>query len=251
MTIALQTTSTDLTEKLNSMYHTGRYTDKNSFEWRQIKRDCEKLIQADAAAGWAALGNLHAACGDVDEVERFYSAALKLNSDPSYGTNLLKHLLNLGFFSKAQALYHEIGNPVGGQFSNRFELGFTAGAFFMVVKFIETAKNMGIDVDTLQVEIMETVAGILDRAGYSDDDVKQHLEAVGEVMRANKVFYAERPQFEATDVDGEFCGVTMIFRLQCSRAEAFDFNLALAEQEEKMGIKKNPAFDAIFLPLAV
>lgn len=222
--------------------------DKNSLLWAQIKRDCDKIMRDDPAECWSSLGNLHAAAGDVDEMRNCYSKALRINNDQAYVTNLLIHLENLGFYSEALGYYRDIGGPSLGHFTERYRYGVAAGAFQAMVQFIDAAKKMEMDMTGLDIDIQLEAAALLHVHGISDEEVARHLDAAGLVMRRHRIFCYGIPEVRATAIDGEFSGVSIVFRVPGSRLDVLALNAALAEQEGAVGIAGRGIFNVMFLP---
>jgi hypothetical protein len=249
MTIAPKTIFSDVIEKVNAVLHGGRYANPSDFEWRKIKRECENLRNTDAAAGWAALSSLYAAFGDVVEMKRCYVASRHLRLDSAVESNFLANLGNLGLFDEALKFFIEHGNPTIGNFSSMLSHGFEIGAFQTIVGFSELAKTMNIDPSPEILSKSAAAAAVLSRAGLNDQDIAHHLNAVGNVLRDRKIFHYAMPEVRTSDVDGDFSGVTVVFRVSGSSDDVFEMNVALAEQEDVMNIKKDSSFDALFLPL--
>lgn len=107
---------------------------------------------------------------------------------------------------------------------------------------------MNLELAQLPDTVAEDAASILAQAGVTDVQVARHLEAVGAVLRRHKIAVDGAPRVSRTTVDGIASAVTYIFAVKCSPEEAFKLNVELAMEEEEMGIEKNQAFDALFLP---
>src|SRR5476649_1283103 len=83
MTMTAPTTLSDnLLDRLNTMRQSGRYQRRDSIEWCSIKRECEQLLRSSPADGWSALAMLHAASGDVTQMERCFQNASLLDTIP-------------------------------------------------------------------------------------------------------------------------------------------------------------------------
>lgn len=249
MITASETRFSELILGINEALAEGKYADPTSFGMRQIKRECEKVRDADPATGWGLLGSYYSVVGDVDEAERSFGASVRLATIPVVIDNYLSHLVNHGFFSMAHELFLEHAHPKTGQFSALAQNGFAVGAIQSFVTYYELAKAMRQELPQLPVETARVASAVLERAGISDEHVARHLDAVGRVLRRHKLFIDDLPHVTATDREGVFSGVTYIFKLKCTAEQAFEYNLELASEEEEMGIEKKPAFDAIFLAI--
>lgn len=247
MYIAPQTTSTEITDKINAILHSGKYISETDWKWRQIKRECEKLRDVCPSEGWSVLSCLYALNGNIEESKRSFDAAKALGSDPAIYKNWLANLVNVGLFIKAQELYAVHGSPTTGEFTNRFSLGLQVGAFQKLAEFIESAKKMGLDMTTLNTSLVKNVAALLRTAGLNDHDVSRQLEAAGKVLNRNRLISLGDPEISVCDIPDEFTGVTFALRLPVDAADIFSYNIQLAKEEIAMNIKKNQAFDVVFI----
>ena len=246
MNIAPQTLAADIVSELNVLQALGKHLDKQSFPWTKLKRAAEKLIHADAAEGWAALGLVHSIAGDIAEVDRCFGNSLKLRPDVNIRANMLASYAKLGFCTISVNMYSEIGSPEHGVFSHVFSFGMYRGAFQSAVHNIALARKMELDMADFAVEIAEKSAIILQRAGLSDESVARHLDAAGAVLREKCMFEVRQPEIIATDVENVLSGVTMVLYLKCDPEEIFSYNVALAQKEEELNVVKHPAFDVVF-----
>jgi len=124
----------------------------------------------------------------------------------------------------------------------------TSGSIQTFLSYYDTAVAMNMEMAGFPVEEARTAAGVLSRAGLSDEMITHHLDAAGEVLRRHRFFFQEYAEILATDEKELFEGVTCIFRLKLSADEVFELNMELAMVEEEMLIEKSPAFDVMFLP---
>lgn len=245
MNIAPQTIFNDIIDELNVLRRRGVFMDKSTFAWAQIKRKCENLCKVEAHDGWCALGMLYTIAGDSDEMKRCFENALKLGGSSKIALNYLSSLAALGFHQEALARYEVFGKPETGNFSEGFSLAMGSGGFLALQQNIDRATSMGIDMSDLQVDLVESAASMMVRAGITDDHVARHLEAAGEVLRDHKIFDVGQPAMMLND-DGDMYGMTMVFFLHREPADIFAFNVALAEKECALAIEKHPAFDVAF-----
>ena len=249
MTPLPATSANDLIGELNELRSEGYFLQKNSFRWMQIKAKLQKLLDANPASGWHVSGIFHAATGDVAEMERAFQNAIHLDSGVNIKRNFFSSYVSLGFASKALEIYRMIASPELGVFSHTFQGAMTMGAFQVATENVEKAKMMGIDLSALPVKIVAESSALLKRLGISDDEVAQHIDAAGAVMRANNQFAMRVPHLIVNDIDGVSSGVTLVMLMDADAKRIFSYNIELAEMEMEMSVQKNAAFDVVFSAL--
>jgi hypothetical protein len=249
MNIVPNTRFTEVVDEVNLLLAVGRYADPFDLKLRQIKREAEKVRDAEPAEGWALLSCVHSILGEAAEVDRCFQASRRLAKIPVAIENYMANLGNLGYFSRAHEVFLEEGHPTKGMLSTLGEVGFRSGSIHAFVSYYQLAKEMKQDLAALPIDDALKAASILSRAGVSDSQIAKHLDAVGSVLRRHSIFFHGDAQVRIADVDGVYSGVTYVFNLQLNSDEVFDLNLELANEEEAMGIERNVAFDAMFLPL--
>jgi len=249
MKLAAQTISSEVVDRLNRILHRGVYASPNEFDVRFLKRELEKLRDADVAFGWALFGSYNVLLGDLSETERCFSASFRLASVPAASGNYHASLCNLGYFNRAHHYFVEKGRPELGILSHMRDEAASTGSFQTAVAYSKEAESMGIALGPELNDRYVRAAKVLANAGVSDDDVTRHLDFAGEVLRRHKLFFINDIQVNVSDVDGEFIGVTCVLNVRKSPVDAFELNVELAELEQEMGLQKNPAFDVMFLPL--
>jgi tetratricopeptide (TPR) repeat protein len=240
-----QTKTNELIDSLNLLRGTGFYADANSLGWRKIKRDCERLLDVDAAAGWSVMGMLYATVGDVEETNACFARATKLTNDLAFKLNWCSSLSALGQFVQALDLLPEIIRPQGGEFQAGIMTGMEIGAFKMMGDQLNVAREMGVDMSGLPVGVIQEAAAIMDGAGITDQDIANHLEAAGAVLRANKAFDVLAGDVLTSQIAGGLTGITMVLRVVGTPLEVFQLNKALARKERELEIRKSPAFDIL------
>ncbi|NDP59568.1 MAG: hypothetical protein GZ090_09445 [Oxalobacteraceae bacterium] len=247
MQISPQTISPEITAKLNVILQAGKYVTEDDWNWRQIKRECEKLRDIHPSSGWSMLSLAHGLTGNIAVAQHAFEAAIALEKNPLYITNWLATLGNLGLYLKIHELFAVYGNPISGEFSDRFEIGLHAGAFHKLTEFIGSAEKMRLDMTTLDTSLPKNIAALLRKAGVTDHDVARQLEAAGTVLNRHKLFYTGAPEISVCDIPDAFIGVTFAFTLPVDGKDIFSYNIQLAKEEMAMNIQKNHAFDVVFV----
>lgn len=243
---APSTLSDNLLDRLNSMRQSGRYQRRDSIEWEKIKRECEQLLRSAPADGWSALAMLHAAAGDVAQMERCFQNASLLDAHPAVLANRMAAYEHLGLFSEARAIFLRIGTPSSRDFAFAPQAGIDIGSFQSVVEFAAEAKKLGLPMNQDDLNAASEAATILARAGVSDDDVARHLDAAGSVLRRAGMFSAKAADIYATCIPDIFSGVAMAVNVNCDEDELSALNAALANEETARHINKNSVFDVVF-----
>jgi len=247
MTMTAPTTLSDnLLDRLNTIRQSGRYQRRDSIEWCSIKRECEQLLRSSPADGWSALAMLHAASGDVTQMERCFQNASLLDTHPAILANRMAAYEHLGLYSEARALFLKIGSPSGGHFAFALHAGLDIGSFHSVVEFAAEAKKLGLPMNQDDLAAASEAAAILARAGVTDDDVARHLDAAGIVLRRAGMFSAKSADLYATNIPDIFSGVAMALNVHCDEDELAGLNAALAREEQARHVNRNSVFDVVF-----
>ena len=240
-----QTKTNELIDSLNLLRGSGFYADPNTLAWRKIKRDCERLLDVDPAAGWSVMGMLYATVGNVEETNACFGKALKLANELAFKLNWCSSLSALGYFVQALELLPEVLRPQDGEFNSGIMTGMEIGAFKMMGDQLKVAHEMGVDISALPVGVINEAAAIMDGAGITDQDVANHLEAAGAVLRAHKAFDVLAGDVLTSQIAGGLTGITMVLRVVGTPSEVFQLNKALARKERELQIRKSPAFDVL------
>jgi hypothetical protein len=248
MKIAANTKSDEVIDKLNTVLRTGKYASSSDFALRVIRRECEQVRSVDPARGWSLLGCYHSLLGEADEVDRCFKASQDLRNISIACDNYHTNLTNLGYFSRAHEFFKARATPESGMFSLMANVAFTSGSFQTFLAFYDGAMAMNMEMPVLPVERARRVAAVLSKAGVSDEQVTQHLDAAGVVLRKHKFFFADDGEIEVADEPGVFSGVTCIFRVNQSAEEVFELNMELSAAEDEMNVERSPAFDVLFFP---
>jgi len=250
MKLVPQTRSSELTDKLNSVLHRAIFADRNSFEMRALKRECEQVRDVDPAVGWGLLGSYNGLLGDIEEAARCYKASLALANNPIVHLNYYAAMGNLGYFSMAHDYFLEVSKPELGNLSSLISNAESMGSFQTIVQRVEQAEAMNLQPKLqLNGSFLKAVR-VLRKVDLSDEFVVRHLDAVGDVLREAKMFADGDMEVDACDIDGVFVGVTCIFRVDGTALEVFELNQQLAKAERVRSIEKHLAFDVMFKPAA-
>lgn len=248
MKLVPQTRSSELTDKLNNILHRAVFADRNSFEMRALKRECEQVRDVNPAVGWGLLGSYNGLLGDMEEAARCYKASLALANNPIVHRNYYAAMGNLGYFSMAHEYFVEVSKPELGNLSSLIENAESMGAFQTIVQRVEQAEAMNIQPKLQPTNATLKAARVLRKVGLSDEFVVRHLDAAGDVLRAARIFADGDMEVDACDIDGVFVGVTCVLRVDKTALEVFDLNQQLAKAERARSIEKNLAFDVMFKP---
>jgi hypothetical protein len=248
MITAPQTRFSDVIRDINARLQ-GAYADPTTWEMRSLKRECEKVRDADPSDGWGLLGSYYALVGNADECDRCFAASFRLSKTPVTCGNYHANLGNLGYFSKAHQFFVDVGSPKLGMLSMFIEQAPCLGSFRTTVSYAEEAEAMGITSLPPLSEAYVRATGVLKRAGVTDEQVAQHLDAAGEILRRHRLFYGDKIRVNVSDVEGLFVGVTCIVPVAKTPKEVFELNVELAVAEQEMGVQKHPVFDVMFKPI--
>ncbi|MES2007969.1 MAG: hypothetical protein V4468_03650 [Pseudomonadota bacterium] len=242
------TKATEIIDRANAFARAGGpFASRDDLWWRSLKRQVDDVIKIDPGVGWSTYGTIMALVGDVEEMERGFRAALPFaGARPDIITNWLVNKSNLGYYSEALQLSIEYADPKTGYFTDRYPILVRAGGFSAASKFLVRAREMGIEIASLDPERIELAAQLLSRAELSDEDIARHLDIAGTLMREMGHLHVGNPIVDVQDVDGVFSGVTYVLNMRLGQEDVFELNCALADAEVEKGIKRHPYFDISF-----
>ena len=240
----------DILERINALQASSPfYLDLNRVgastqSWMEIKRDIEKMFKVDACSAWELSGALKGLTSDWEGVNSAFGKSLALGSTETIRMNWAINSLNLGMFSAGQKLYEAVGDPNPNFVNVMLGVGMNLGAVQRTTRFVERAREMNIMTDANDTENVKIAHEILRGAGISDEQIAQHLDVAGVVLRKHNI----RPNISArvAAAEGFFHGVTYAFAVPVSAEEAFAMNVELAIGEEEAGVHKDIAFDVVF-----
>lgn len=240
------TTYNELSAAINDLKASRHYADKSSMQWRRIERNCRTLINVNACEGWTMLGVAYATAGDVDEMRKAFDNAVQLGMDSADKANRLASYMMVGLYTEAKNILISYAAPEQGMLLGLASSFGPVGAFQSFVEHAEKARKMSLDITQVEEAAdLPLAASIVAQADLSDDDIAAHMDAAGAVFRSHRLFPACR--ISASKVDGIFVGVTTALWVDASPEKVFDLNIELAQEEERRGIRKTPAFDVVFV----
>jgi hypothetical protein len=245
MPIQAQTIANALVEEVSRLNGTTPFfIGLDNMEWRRLVREAGKLRAADAHAGWALLGMLHAMVGDVEQMDQAYQNSLDLRIDQTTIANWTANLINLGYFSRAQDLFSQHGHPNKGMFSYLYELGVMSFAYQTAADYMALAKGMNMKLEAVETPMATTISDFLRAQEISDSQVARHFDVAGEILRKRGIVFTYETNI--TRMEGLHYGITIAVDVPVTQSEAFDMNIELAMAEDEYEIKKHPSFDLVF-----
>ncbi|MGV0999635.1 MAG: hypothetical protein ACOYBQ_09935 [Fluviibacter sp.] len=245
-----QTIAIDLIDKINDQFaHIQVYQDKSSFSIKQLNTEAQKLIHADAKAGWCAKGMVASLCGDMESARYAFNNAAQLGIPDIAKDHWMISAVNLGYFTEGVTLYEEIGAPDKGRFTELANKGILYGAFDTLKRFLDEAKVMELDLSGLGVDTFNKVISILEKDGTTQQDALRLLDAAGEVLRSRKAFFiGSGPHFfiDSSEYGDSGCAHFQ-YEVPFSPNEASEMNFELAEKIAAMPERIPNAFCVSFI----
>lgn len=152
--------------------------------------EAQAAINVDAAEAYSALGSVYQLIGDNEKARYSIDNAIKLApSNYVYLLNKCAGLVNLGFFREAQQVFDRVARPETGFFTKVWDMGYVCGAFSSMTQHLQRASTMGLDLNGLDIKTAARAARVLEKAGLTDADIGSMLDAVGVLLRENRLFY--------------------------------------------------------------
>lgn len=227
-----QTTASDLCLRVSQLVaKSDRYLGRDSFEARMLLRECEKLRQADKFDGAIASIYLAEAFGDAEQVRRHATQArnaYRRNWDEAE-FQMAQSLVGLGYFSEAQAIFRQVGNPGLGQLSNRANLGMVSGSMKQLHGFLAQARSMNLELDEDAIAPALAAYAVYQQTSTTDSQAGDLLDLAGVVLRAHRLFAVNgSPKVSAID-HPELSTVIMELTVRAPVEEVGTMNLELAE----------------------
>lgn len=220
------TIENDLRVSINALLTSSRfYRDEHDFEVRELLGRAQALKKVDPQAGFAAEARLHQLFGNADHALAKIKIAEQYGFSPDVLGDKCAILVNLGFFTRAQAVYKNCCDPRYGIFSSFGEAGVACGAIQQYAAFFQQAEKMGLAYDVDRAAWVFKAASVLGRCGISDGALGEALDAVGELMRASRMFFlGSGPDLFAWDTQEaeSFIHLAYRFPLQAPEAERLD-----------------------------
>ena len=239
-----KTIASDLTPLINALViKTTRYLAPDDMQLRRLIRQAEQLIGADAAQGHSALAALYQLTGDRERTLHHIDNAIQLApSTLDHLGNKATNLANLGYYSEAQIFFDRAVDPEKGKMTFGWGKGCIYGAFRTMLRHLQRAREMTLELSGLDTEIAERAAAVLEKAGVTDADIAKVLDIFGGVVRQRRLFYAgQAPQVIVFDEIGQEPFIEMVFDFDVPPAEAHKIYLEFVDQV----IEKMPAAPSV------
>jgi hypothetical protein len=191
---------------------------------RRLLKDAENSIKTNAAMGHAALASVYQLTGNADKARHHSNNAIELASgDYVLLGNKSSILINLGFHSEGLSVYQKSANPELGQMTFVWPQGYACGAFTTMVKHLNRARKMKLDLKGLDVETAEKAAAVLEKTGVSESQVAAALDLIGGVLREHKQFFVgPSPQVTVFNEPGHDPFIRMTYGVALSPSAAHD-----------------------------
>ena len=156
----------------------------------RLMHDAESMIKVDPAEAYSVMGCVSQLVGDYEKAIYSIDNAIKLApSRFGYLLNKCGYLLNLGFFADAQSVFDQVARPELGMFTRAWNHGYVCGAFESMVRHLEKARLMQLDLEGLDIQTAQKAAKVLEAKRVSQSDVGFFLNIAGSVLREHKLFY--------------------------------------------------------------
>ncbi len=227
--LALATKGSQLIEETNHLLNSLRhFLPKDDLRLRRLMAEADKLMHADPWEAHTVKGMVCQLNGDFERALHHMDNAIKLAPGNPIGiANKSSILINFGFFAEAQKFYAKVGSPAEGNFPVATLLGFGAGAFCEMDKFIGIARKMKLDLAAFDVHTIENAARLMNKHALSDATMAGFLDVAGEIMREEGVVFCEMPEVFAWDAsDDPVLSITYKLPVDAYRAEELDCELA-------------------------
>jgi hypothetical protein len=215
-----------------------------SREWRAIRQDIDQLMRVDACAAWELTGSWRALAGDVEGAEAAFRNSVALGQTGVNRENWMITRLNLGLFSKAQALFRDLCSTPNPNIAAIARYGFLAGAIGRTAALIDDMREMRIDLDAAWcAEVMEAHS-ILSDANVSDEQIASRLDCGGTVLRRHGYRAVVVPQVISVEGVWRVVRFRLMVPLAFEPAHAMDHEVIW--EEDKLGRVEPIAF-AVFI----
>lgn len=221
-TAAPKTQSNQVVDEANALLSAAsRYMAEDDFRFLGLARKAQVSTKATPANGHSALSIVYQLSGNEERFRHHIENAIQLSGDPVFLGNRVAGLVNLGRFSAAQEVFARAIDPVNGQFTTVWPMGYNMGAFHSMRRALEKAKQMNLDLGGLDLDSVLKAADVLDKGGVEEHAIARKLDLMGEVMRENRLFYAgTAPLVTAVAEPGHPVFLQMAFRFEVSDDEA-------------------------------
>lgn len=246
--VAPATIANELDQRIQAkLFSSSHYCEESDPVVLNLFDDIQKLMKASAKQGHVLKGLVFQLCGDVEKARYHVENAGKIGQERSYVQSVLGSInVNFGYFSLAQKNIYQSADPIYGQLTNNFDIALSCGAFSCLNGFIDKANKMNLDLAVLPVDLVRRAGAILDSAGVTDAQIGAMLDAAGEVLREEKLFFVgNMPDFEVSEgLYGDAGCVFLRYALPVTPEEAARLFDRLAE---KIVARIDPVPDAFYV----
>jgi len=241
-----------LVDKCNDLIQSAaRYYDENDFAVKSLQFECQKLINVDAALGYASKGQIASLYGDCDEMLHCYNNAEKLNAKNLIALDQYRiaGLANLGYFSKAYLIVDELLTPTFDRFSAFYDEMLKVGAFSKIFNHYMNMDAMNMEKPIhFPKELIQKSLDILHGSNVSDADIACMLDLAGVVLRRHKCFDAFQDAKQNIECLGEMSPcVHYRIGLAVDAKEVADANMELATLVAESDLPIKQAFHVSFV----
>ncbi|MDQ0040805.1 hypothetical protein [Variovorax boronicumulans] len=199
-----------------------------------------KLEKADAGAFAVCSAQLSHFTGDVREMEDFIAVARKagLLVQPIRETQLMGYV-NLTFATKAQGVFRQAVDVRYGNIASFIQMGTVVGAFQGISELATQAEKANLSLSAVQrLPSWLRAAEVLREQDFSDEQCAQVMDLVGEVLRADKLFWLDAGAKVSID-EGQ--GVVLVrLRVATTPIHAADMTTRVVEKLIDKGLDSAP-----------
>lgn len=208
--------------EVNNVLASGRFADPDSLKIRRLLKDAHGLFKVKPWMAHADFGCIYQIVGDVEKLRYSFKCSLEMAAGEYVDASIQKGIciLNLGFFSEAQQLFKELGDPTYWKLVNILPILYGTLAFEFIDEFQFKAHKMKIDLTGLDFETASRATAILKKHGVTEDQLAAWADVAGDVIRENKLFLmGDGPDIDVADDDGDQC-IYLTYRVKTKPQEA-------------------------------
>lgn len=235
----------EVNEILSSATH---YLSANDERVQRLLREAQSSIKVNAAEAYSVKGSIYQLTGEHDQARYSIDNAIKLApSNYVYLQNKCAGLVNLGFFLEAQQVFDRLADPKTGFFTRAWNMGYVCGAFASMTQHLEKALRLGLDLSGLDIMTAPQAARVLKKAGLTDADIGSTLDAVGALLRENRLFYlGQTPTIRVFDKPDQDSFIEMSYDVGIAPAEAHALYKKFVDQMMRNSSKASSALSVSF-----
>jgi len=197
----------------------GAYLNADSFEFKWLLRECDKLAKADAYHASLAKCWVWQLAGNLDEALYWVSNASKFPEDGARSSILEAAVhVNLGYFSRGAGVFDGLPPDLWSNREEFSQLGLLCGSFGAV---IEAAEGMQLAEEELPlVETARRCAMVMKVLGVSENKMRAVLDAAGEVLRRHQLYFSDNAPVVYSIADEDGAGVLYQLRIRADARTA-------------------------------